>query len=191
MSDSPSTLSYADADPGSDFFGEAEQPDELTLFDRIVRALTWGTLSICLAVWALAGAVFWLPTMVRAVAVFSLSLVEATMKGERPEDAARALREAVTFYSRGFATAVEVVTRAPEEERGRRRAEARKRSVDFSRLAREALWALILWYLVLWIVGAVEASPVELWMTFWTFPWLELGSSLWASATGWIGGLFS
>lgn len=192
MSDLPTTLRYTEAEPEPlGFFESHEEPGEPSLLDRIVRPLTWGTLVVCLAVWALAGAVFWVPAIVRRVAFYSLALLEAMMKGDRPDEAARRLREAITFYARGFVTTVEVLTRTSAEEAAvARDTEAGGRSLDFRRLALEALWATAVWYLVLLMVGVVDTSPLDLWNSFWAVSWLEIASTSWTTWSNWVTGLF-
>lgn len=192
MSELPARLRYTELEPEPlGIFEQHEEPEEPSLLDRIVQPLTWGTVAVCLVVWALAGAVFWVPAMVRRVGFYSLALLEATMEGERPDEAGRRLRKAITFYARGFVTTVEVLTRTSKEEAAVAKAtEAGERSVDFRRLALEALWAAGVWYLVLLAVGVVETSPVDLWNSFWALFWLEVASSTWVTWSSWVAGLF-
>lgn len=192
MSELPTMLRYTEPEPEPlGIFERHEEPGEPSLLDRIVRPLTWGTLVVCLAVWALAGAVFWVPAMVRRVAFYSLALLEAMMEGDRPDEAGRRLRRAITFYARGFVTTVEVLTRTSEEEAAvAKDREAAERSLDFRRLALEALWAAAVWYLVLLMVGVVDTSPLDLWNSFWALSWLEAASTTWTTWSNWVTGLF-
>lgn len=191
MSELPATLRYTEAEPEPlGIFEPHEEPGEPSLFDRIVRPLTWGTLVVCLALWALAGAVFWLPAMVRRVAFYSVALLEAMIEGDRPDEAARRLRRAITFYARGFVTTVEVLTRTSRDEAAAvRDTETSGQSLDLRRLAVEALWAVVVWYLVLLTVGVVETSPLDLWTSFWSVFWPEV-SMAWTFWSDWVTGLF-
>lgn len=192
MSEMPARLRYAELDPEPiAVFERNEVPAAPSLLDRVARPLTWGTVFVCLVVWALAGALFWVPAMIRRVASYSVALVDAMIDGDRPEEAARRLRNAVTFYARGFVTTVEVLTRAPKEEKAvATGAGASERSLDVHRLGIEALWAAFVWYLVLVTVGIVETSPLDVWSWFWAQPWQEMISIAWASWSTWIAGLF-
>lgn len=191
MSELPTMLRYREAETEPlGIFESHEEPGEPSLLDRIIRPLTWGTLGVCLAVWALAGAVFWVPAMVRRVAFYSLALLEAMMKGDRPEEAARRLREAITFYARGFVTTVEVLARTSAKETAAAKdTEADERSLDFRGLALEALWAAAVWYLVLLMVGVVDTSPLDLWSSFWAVSWLDAASTTWTTWSNWVTGL--
>jgi hypothetical protein len=192
MSELPARLRYTELEPEPlGIFERHEEPDEPSLLDRIVQPLTWGTIVVCLAVWALAGAVFWLPAMVRRVAFYSVALLQAMMEGDRPDEAGRRLRKAITFYARGFVTTVEVLTRTPKEEAAvAKDTETGERSLDFGRLALEAVWAAGVWYLVLVTVGVVDTSPLDLWNSFWPRFWLEVASSTWITGSNWVAGLF-
>lgn len=192
MSELPTTLRYTDAEPEPlGIFESHEEPGEPSLLDRIVRPLTWGTLVVCLAVWAVAGVVFWVPAMVRRVAFYSAALLEAMIEGDRPDEAGRRLRRAITFYARGFVTTVEVLTRTSEEEAAvARDTETGERSLDLRRLTVEALWAVVVWYLVLLTVGVVETSPLDLWNGLWAVSWLEIASTAWTTWSNWVTELF-
>ena len=84
--------------------------------NHILTGLTWVILGIVLGVWAVMGMLFWIPLLLRAMLRFSLSLLEAVFEGQRPTDSARILRDAVSFYRRGFVVAVEAVTKEEIEE---------------------------------------------------------------------------
>ena len=151
-----------------------------TMADRIVHWLTWGILGVVLLVWALVGAVFWLPLLLRTMVRFSLSLVQSTMDAERPDASARTLRQAVDFYRRGFVLAIDAVM--GQDEPGRK-GRTRRDQLDPDRMKREVMWALVIWYPILWWVG-LAWSPVELWAWIAGLPW---GETLDAIA-GWIAG---
>lgn len=151
-----------------------------TVSDRIVQGLTWGILGVVLFVWAIVGAIFWLPLLVRTMFRFSISLIQATMDGERPEAAAQMLRGAVTFYRRGFVMAIDAVAGqdAPPPE-----GKVRRQPIDGGRMMREVLWALVIWYVLLWAVG-LAWSPAELWAWFVGLPWGEAFDSVTGAITG-------
>jgi len=144
-------------------------PDQRAPLQRTVHwvfeGITWAILLVLLAVWAVVGAFFWIPLMVRALLRFSLSLLQAVLVGRQPEGAARALRNAVSFYRRGFVVAVEVVTRAELD------GEAKDPETG-NRLLMEVIWAVPVWYLVFFSLGWIKDSPMDLWIGITTFPWI-------------------
>jgi hypothetical protein len=171
-------LSPEEAGEGSE--GE-EAPGKQTAFaevaDAILTVLTWVALVVVLAVWAVVGALFWVPLMIRAVLRFSLSLTEATFEGQKPTAAAKVLRDAVSFYRRGFVVAVEVVT-------GEEIEDAPEGRVSDNRLLLEFLWALLVWYFIFLLFGWVQASPVDLVDWFFSIPWGQYFGDLVDRLTG-------
>jgi len=138
--------------------------------NRIFVAITWVILVLVLAVWTVVGALFWIPLLIRAMFRFSLRLLQSVLVGQRPEGAARVLRDAVSFYRRGFVVAIESVTR--EEIEGER-----EDPQTGNRLLLELLWAIPIWYLVLFAAGWIQASPADLWHWFTDIQWsAALGS---------------
>ncbi|NNM07435.1 MAG: hypothetical protein HKO65_20255 [Gemmatimonadetes bacterium] len=134
--------------------------------NRILDVLTWAVLFVVLLVWAVVGAVFWIPLMIRAMIRFCISLIEAMFEGHKPATAARILRDAVSFYRRGFVVAIEVVTGEqvnPKEEG----------PVTENRLLFEVLWALLVWYFLALLFGWIQASPLDLVDWFFSIPWAE------------------
>jgi hypothetical protein len=136
-----------------------DRPDQ-SLSDRIFEGLTWGIVGICLAVWAVVGAVFWIPQVLRGVVLFSVHLLQAMLMGERPTVATQTLLRAITFYPRGFTSAVEAVRRTdPRAFSGFRQTDRLPRQ----RLVRELGWAVGAWYAVLLVVGGPVWSPSDAW----------------------------
>jgi len=132
--------------------------------NRVFEGVTWAVLFLLLAIWAVVGAFFWIPLMFRSLLSFSLSLLQAVLVGRRPEGSAKALRNAVSFYRRGFVVAVEVVTR--EELEG----EAKDPETGI-RLFLEMGWAIPTWYLIFFFLGWIQDSPADLWNGLLSFPW--------------------
>jgi hypothetical protein len=134
--------------------------------NRIFTVLTWVVLFVVLLVWAFVGAIFWIPLILRAMLRFSISLIEAMFEGHKPSTAAKILRDAVSFYRRGFVVAVEVVTREQvrEDEEG---------PVAQHRLLWEVLWALLIWYFIFLVFGWIQASPLDLVDWFFSIPWAD------------------
>lgn len=132
--------------------------------NRIFAVVTWVILVFVLAVWTIVGALFWIPLLIRAMFRFSLSLLQSILVGQRPEGAARILRDAVSFYRRGFVVAIESVTR--EEIDG----EAQDPQTG-NRLVLELLWAILVWYLISFAMGWIHASPADLWNGFASIQW--------------------
>jgi hypothetical protein len=139
--------------------------------NKAFAGVTWAILAIVLVVWAVVGAVFWIPLMLRTVLQFSLSHLKSVFVGKRPEGAARALQSAVSFYRRGFVVAFEVIMR--EEIDGNA-----KHPETGNLLLLELLWAVPVWYLILFGVGVIQASPVDLWNGFGSIQWGQLLGSL-------------
>ena len=129
-------------------------------------ALTWLVLFFVLLVWAVVGAVFWIPLILRATLRFSLSLLETVFEGHKPAKAAKALRDAVSFYRRGFVVAVEVITGEKIDERD-------DGPVTEKRLFKEILWAVLVWYFIALFFGWIQASPLDLVDWFRAIPWGE------------------
>lgn len=183
----PPTLHYrATAEPVS-------APDEVrsaervrwsgsgTLGERIVHGLTLAILGVVLAVWAIVGAVFWLPILVRTMFRFSLSLIQSTMDDERPEGSASMLRNAVGFYRRGFVVGIEAVLREDPLTEGK----IRRERIDGGRMMKELAWAAVIWYVVLWWVGLVwSPGAVAAWVA--ALPWGETFGSIVDGFTGFL-----
>jgi len=167
MSSEPPEFTYsppgAAKGAGGDRTGKAQSPYIKTV-NKVFTVLTWVVLFVVLTVWAVVGAVFWIPLLLRAMLRFSISLIEAMFEGHKPSRAARILRDAVSFYRRGFVVAVEVVTREParDDEEG---------PVTEHRLLLEILWALLVWYFIFLIFGWIQASPLDLWDWLVSIPW--------------------
>ena len=136
------------------------------VMNKAFSVLTWVILSVVLLVWAVVGAVFWIPLLLRAMLRFSISLIEAMFEGHKPTKAAKILRDAVSFYRRGFVVAVEVVTREQIDHR-------EEGPVTENRLALEFLWALLVWYFIFLLFGWIQASPLDLIDWFFSIPWAD------------------
>ena len=136
------------------------------LASKIFSVLTWVILIVVLIVWAVVGAVFWIPLLIRAMLRFSISLIEAMFEGHKPARAAKILRDAVSFYRRGFVVAVEVVTREQIDDRD-------EGPVTKNRLLLEVLWALLVWYFIFLLFGWIQASPLDLIDWFFSIPWAD------------------
>lgn len=136
------------------------------VIDGIFLVLTWVILVVVLAMWAVVGAIFWIPLLVRSMLRFCLSLIEAMFEGHKPARAAGILRDAVSFYRRGFVIAVEVVTqeKVNYDDEG---------PVTENRLLWEFLWALLVWYFLLLLFGWIQASPLDLLDWFLSIPWTD------------------
>jgi hypothetical protein len=132
----------------------------------VFMVLTWAILIVVLLVWAVVGAVFWIPLLVRAMLRFCINLIEAMFEGQKPVRAARTLKEAVSFYRRGFVVAIEVVTKEEivQEAEG---------PVTENRLLFEVFWAFLVWYLIALAMGWIEASPLDLLDWFLAIPWTD------------------
>jgi hypothetical protein len=167
----PPTMSYRSVGEPVEVSGKDEEEERThsrvaRTTNKIFQVLTWAILAVVLLVWAVVGAIFWIPLLLRAMLRFSISLIEAMFVGQRPTQAAKILRDSVHFYRRGFVVAVEVVTRedVPDE---------RKQPAVESRLLFEVFWAALVWYLVFLWMGWIQTSPLDLWHWFMSIPWRE------------------
>ncbi|MBT8336926.1 MAG: hypothetical protein KJO11_10000 [Gemmatimonadetes bacterium] len=153
----------------------AEAPAEGRVRPAALEWLSRGVLVVVVAIWAVVGAVVWLPLLVRAMVRFSIALVPATLDGTHPEAAAQRLRGAVDFYRRGFIAAAAAVGGRPT---GPALPARRKRDGG---MVREVVWAAVIWYAVLAVIGVVW-SPLEIGRWLLALPW-----SAWALSLGaWI-----
>ena len=181
MPDQPAIKRYSIIDP------ETKRPlDERAPEGRIqtaVRILTWAILSVCLALWAVLGFLFWIPLLLRSMLQFSVALIDSMLQGTRPVEAGRVLLETVDFYRRGFLVAIGAVFGdLPEPERS-------QRPLQGSRIVTEIGWALLVWYAVLLVTGVVETTPADLWRGVAEYPWRETIDGLLGPTTGAPGGV--
>jgi hypothetical protein len=154
----------------------------------VIRALTWTVLGVCLVVWGVVGFIFWIPLLLRATVIFSVTLVQATLQSQNADDAGVMLKDAVNFYRRGFVVAVDAVDGSPNRDADARDA---VRSIEVGRLANELAWAGLIWYVLLLFTGIVDTTPMDLWRSVAAVPWLdrftagagEFADWLWASVS--------
>jgi hypothetical protein len=123
--------------------------------DRFLDALSSVVMVVCLAIWAVVGAAFWVPLLVRTMVLFSVALIQATLDGKQPARTAVMLRDAVTFYRRGF-LAIHSAVKGDAKEQPRAGSD-----IDGGRLFREMLWAVAIWWAVLALVG-LAWGPTEI-----------------------------
>jgi len=167
MSQASEILRYT-VDDGEGGAGEApRRPGE-----RVTKVFSWGILLICLAVWAVVGALFWVPLLLRRIVGYSLGLVPSMLAVGKPWRAAKRLRNAMSFYARGFRVTRDMVTRDPDREERPLFAghEGTPRGVA---VWGEVVWAVMVWYAVLLLVGVVHSSPQDLWRYLADVPWSE------------------
>ncbi|MEJ2542111.1 MAG: hypothetical protein P8188_19460 [Gemmatimonadota bacterium] len=151
--------------------------------DRATRYLTWGILSICLALWAVVGFVFWVPLLLRSMLQFSFALSQSMLQGTRPVEAGRILRDTVGFYRRGFTVAINAVFGPPPKKK-----ESQVTRLTLKDLLFEIVWAGLVWYGILFLFGVIETSPVDIWNAFIGLPWAEWWRGLEETVSGWVTG---
>jgi len=139
-----------------------------------MRVLSWGILAICLFVWTVVGAFFWIPLLLRRIVTYSVALVPSTLTNRKPERSAARLRGAMSFYARGYKVTAEMVTRGP----GRRERPGPSLAVEEVEpptmpMVGEVLWAAVVWYAILFLLGVVHGTPLDLWRWVDGFPWGE------------------
>lgn len=167
---------------------EGTQPEDSGLqggspLDRAVRYLTWGILSVCLALWAVVGFVFWIPLLLRSMIQFSFALSQSMLQGTRPDEAGRILRETVGFYRRGFTVAVNAVFGAPPKKKP-----ATTTHLTLKQFVFELAWAALVWYGILFFLGAIQTSPVDMWNATTALPWGEWWQGAENTVSGWFSG---
>jgi hypothetical protein len=131
-----------------------------------------GVLVVCLGVWSVLGALFWIPLLLRRIVAYSVALTSAMLAGRKPERAAEALRNAMGFYWRGFKTTTQMVTREPEA-RDRAAPADEEDGLGGMALASELAWVVLVWYAVLLAVGIVDRTPLDLWHWLAGIPWRD------------------
>jgi hypothetical protein len=141
---------------------------------KLSEAVTWGVLGLCLAGWTLVGLFLWIPRVLRAVLVFSVSLIHATLTETSVEAAGRSLRSAADFYRRGFASAVESIRPPTPEAEGDHDDDPRRAgSIQPGPIIRETAWAIVVWYVVVWSTGLLQGTPADLAAVPWSDLWLD------------------
>jgi len=166
MSEASEILRYTVDGPA----GAGETPERPG--ERAMKVLSLGILVICLAVWTIVGALFWVPLLLRRIVGYSVGLVPSMMAVGKPWRAAKRLRNAMSFYARGFRVTRDMVMRDPDRD---------ERPLfagpdDGPRglwLAGELAWTLTFWYVVLLLVGVVDTTPLDLWRRLADVPWSE------------------
>jgi hypothetical protein len=171
MPQKPPVLVYRRSRPQERYEEEAKESEPIkqakVVLNFVFKVVTAVILSLILLVWLVVGIVFWVPWVVRATFLFLISLVESTFQGTKPTEAAKVLRDAVSFYKRGFVVAIEMVGMEElEEDEGVR--------PEGGRLLREMFWAALVWYFILLWVGTIQFSPVDLWHWFVSIRWGDL-----------------
>jgi hypothetical protein len=172
-----SRLADASARVAEEASGKGKEPSPVAeVTNKVFKVLVWVVLGVALLIWAVVGAIFWVPLMIRALLRFSMSLAESMFEGHKPVRAAKTLLDAVNFYRRGFIVAIELVTREQisEDEEG---------PVKERRLLTELLWAVFVWYFIFLMFGAIQTSPLDLLDWFLSIPWAEHLRDLWTGLT--------
>jgi hypothetical protein len=136
--------------------------------NSLFSGITLAVLFVLLAVWSIVGAFFWIPLLLRAMIRYSLSLVQSVFVGQRPDGAARILRDALSFYRRGFVVAVETVTKEKID------GEKKEDPQTGNRLLLELLWAVPVWYVIFFSMGWIQVSPLDMWNWFVEIRWSEM-----------------
>ncbi len=165
MSEQSEILRYSTDEPTASEKWAAQGPTE-----KVMNGLTWAILLICLAIWAVIGAVFWIPLILRTMVRFSAAMAPAMLADKKPVRAARMLRGAVSFYRRGFEVAVDVVTREPRHGRADAGEDG---GLSGKELLNEFAWAALIWYGILLFFGAIEQTPIDMWYWIAGIQWNE------------------
>ncbi|MBT8488676.1 MAG: hypothetical protein HKN72_10935 [Gemmatimonadetes bacterium] len=141
---------------------------------RLNEAFTWAALIVCLAGWTVVGFFLWIPRVIRAVLMFSLSLVQATVMENDLAGPGRRLRSAANFYRRGFVSAVDSI-RPPEDGGGSSDGDL---TIEGGLILRETAWALFVWYLFLWWIDFPMITPVNVATFVGNVDWAGIWSGL-------------
>jgi hypothetical protein len=159
-------LRYTTDEPTASEKWAAQGPTE-----KVMNGLTWAILLICLAIWAVIGAVFWIPLILRTMVRFSAAMAPAMLADKKPIRAAQMLRGAVSFYRRGFEVAIDVVTKEPRRERAEKGEDGGLSGMQF---LNEFAWAALIWYGILLFFGAIDLTPIDMWYWVAGIQWNEV-----------------
>lgn len=139
--------------------------------EKVMNGLTWAILLICLAFWAVIGAVFWIPLILRTMVRFSAAMAPAMLADKKPIRAAQMLRGAVSFYRRGFEVAIDVVTKEPKRDRSEAGEDGGLSGMQF---LNELAWAALIWYAILLFFGFIDVTPIDMWYWVAGIQWTEV-----------------
>ena len=112
--------------------------------------MTFAVMIVCLIIWSVLGAIFWIPLLVRVTGFFVVALVHSTFTGGSVEQAGAALHIAIDFYFRGFRLAYRIFEDSPNSETV---PHVPHISFSWMRLLQEGVWACFIWYLILAVIG--------------------------------------
>jgi hypothetical protein len=140
--------------------------------EQAMKGLRWAILMICLGVWAVVGALFWIPLLFRRVVTYSAALVPAMLADKKPHHAAKSLREAMNFYRRGFQVTTEVIKGEPDRSE-RPGPAAEDTTLHGMALLNELAWVVVIWYAVLYFIGAIDTSPLDMWRWLAGISWTD------------------
>jgi hypothetical protein len=162
-----------------------DQPSETTEaaaehVSKLNEAFTWIVLSGCLAAWAVVGLFLWVPRLLRAMATFSVGLVQSTLTESTAEAAGRTLRSAANFYRRGFVVAVESIRPTTEREEKSLEDSAKAGRTEPALLVRETVWAIVIWYVLLWLLGPLRGTPLDVALVPWSGLWSAWVNAVWS-----------
>lgn len=115
-------------------------------------------LILCLALWSIIGFLFWIPLLVRTVAVFSAGILYATLTREDPAVYGRQLQTAVTFYADGFRRTVMALS-VRADANG---AAPKGPPFRVARFLVEIAWAGVFWVAFLILLERLELVPPTL-----------------------------
>lgn len=156
----------------NDAAGAAGQTPPRRAGEWVAKGFRWGVLTICLAVWTVLGALFWVPLLLRRIIGYSVVLVPSMLAVGKPWRAAKRLRNAMSFYWRGFKVTKDMVTADPERDE-RPLLAGPEGAPRAAAIVGELTWALAFWYAVLLLVGVVDSTPRDLWRHLADVPWSE------------------
>ena len=164
----------ADALPAGGVDAAAVSGAEATPSSEGSRILTYVVLTACLMLWSVLGFLFWVPRVVSSMLRFTFDLCRGMLSGNRPVKAGRDLREAVAFYRRGFAVAIQAVIGEDEPETKSGAKKSKVARLDARALLFDVLWSGVFWYLFLYAIGSLQASPLDGWIALFQLPWTEM-----------------
>ena len=159
-------LRYTTDEPTASEKWAAQGPTE-----KVMNGLTWAILIICLAIWAVIGAVFWIPLILRTMVRFSAAMAPAMLADKKPIRAAQMLRGAVSFYRRGFEVAIDVVAHEPKRGRVEKGEDG---GLSLMQFLNEFAWAAMIWYGILLFFGAIDLTPIDMWYWVAGIQWSEV-----------------
>lgn len=116
----------------------------------MIDFLRVAVLLVALVIWGVMGFIFWIPFLIRQIAVFSVLILHATLTNQDPSAAGVGLDLAVTFYANGFRKIISAMYREGHSNSGG--------GMEFrpGRFIGEMVWTAMFWLTTLFATGLLD-----------------------------------